>query len=166
MFVAHPVTLLYAAICWQGKVTRFNTSLTVAVSLLVHFMLIRFVFIVADFKALEILVFFQQDAGSLPTMNGLRRQPTCWAAPWRSFPPPSSSIRPRAPCPEPAPSARLPRKMAQQMQVLSRIHFPVYSFHSPASLCHSLSTSSHTRMLARICACSSPKGNCMHGRKM
>lgn len=98
MFVAHPVTLLYAAICWQGKVTRFNTSLTVAgslwvqsyvsflLSLLLHFMLIRFVFIVADFTALEILVFFQQDAGSLPTMNGLRRQPTCWAAPWMSCP--------------------------------------------------------------------------------
>lgn len=44
--------------------------------------------------------------------------------------------------------------------VLFSLH-PCYS----VSLCHSLSAFSHTRTLTRICVCSSPRGNCMHGRK-
>lgn len=68
---------------------------------------------------MEVFIHLSQLAGNnLHVMSGPRRQPTCWVVPWRSFPPPSSSIRPRAPCPEPAPSARLQTKMAQQMQVL------------------------------------------------
>lgn len=98
----------------------------------------------------------QLAGNNLHVMSGPRRQPTCWAAPWRSSPPPSSSTRPRAPCPEPAPSARLLTKMAQQMQVLHRPHLPTESFlfipHSsplPSSLplpllSFSLSLSLHT----------------------
>lgn len=69
----------------------------------------------------------QLAGNNLHVMSGPRRQPTCWAAPWRNSPPPSSSTRPRAPCPEPAPSARLQTKMAQQMQVLRRPHSPTWS---------------------------------------
>jgi len=82
---------------------------------------------------MDVFMHVSQLAGNnLHVMSGPRRQPTCWAAPWKSFPPPSSSIRPRAPCPEPAPSARLLMKMAQQMQVLHRPHLPVF-FSSPRS---------------------------------
>lgn len=67
---------------------------------------------------MEVFMHVSQLAGNnLHVMSGPRRQPTCWAAPWRSSPPPSSSTRPRAPCPEPAPSAKLLTKMAQQTQV-------------------------------------------------
>lgn len=70
----------------------------------------------------------QLAGNNLHVTSGPRRQLTCWAAPWRSFPLPSSSINPRATCPEPAPAARLLKKMAQQMQVLNGTHLPMYSF--------------------------------------
>lgn len=79
----------------------------------------------------------QLAGNNLHVMSGPRRQPTCWAAPWRSSPLPSSSTRPRAPCPEPAPFGSLLTKTAQQMQVLHRPHLPPYFFffilHSPSS---------------------------------
>lgn len=91
---------------------------------------------------MEVFMHMSQLAGNnLHVMNGPRRQRTCWAAPWRSSPPPSSSTRPRAPCPEAAPSARLLTRMAQQMQVLHRPHLQTDSFlfipYRPPSLCHS-----------------------------
>lgn len=77
----------------------------------------------------------QLAGNNLHVMSGLRRQPTCWAAPWRSSPLPSSSTRPRAPCPEPALFARLLTKMARQMQVLhatfTTIFFTLYSSQYP-----------------------------------
>lgn len=77
---------------------------------------------------MEVFMRVSQLAGNnLHVMSGPRKRPTCWAAPWRSYPPPSSSARPGAPCPEPAPFARLQKKMAQQMQVLHRavrLHTP------------------------------------------
>lgn len=77
---------------------------------------------------MEVFMHVSQLAGNnLHVTSGPRRRPTCWAAPWRSSPPPSSSTRPRAPCPEPAPFARLLTKMAQQMQVLHTAHLPTES---------------------------------------
>lgn len=124
---------------------------------------------------MEVSMHVSQLAGNnLHVMSGLRRQPTCWAALWRSSPPPSSSTRPRAPCPEPAPSARLRTKMARQMQVLHRPHLPTDYFlftpppttlppptppPSTLSLCHSVSTHTCIRL------CSSLEGNCMLWRK-
>lgn len=111
----------------------------------------------------------QLAGNNLHVMSGLRRQPTCWAAPWRSSPLPSSSTRPRAPCPEPALFARLLTKMARQMQVLhatfTTIFFTLYSsqyppFSLPFLFCHSHSIYTCTH----ICCCSSLKGK-MQGRE-
>lgn len=70
---------------------------------------------------MEVFMHVSQLAGNnLHVMSGPRRQPTCWAAPWRSSPPPSSSTRLRARCPEPAPSVRRLRKVARETQVLHK----------------------------------------------
>lgn len=63
--------------------------------------------------ALSLLFFPPQPGGSsLRGTSGLRKPPTCWAAAWRSSPPPSSSTSPRARCSAPPPSDRAPRSRA------------------------------------------------------
>lgn len=126
---------------------------------------------------MEVFMHVSQLAGNnLHVTSGPRRRPTCWAAPWRSSPPPSSSTRPRAPCPEPAPFARLLTKMAQQMQVLHTAHLPAESrlyipeppsLPPPLFLFVTLFPQTHTdrRTHTHICLCSSPEGNCMLWRK-
>lgn len=61
-------------------------------------------------------------ANNLHATSGPRRRPTCWAAPWRKSPPASLSTRPRAPCPEPARSARRLTRTAQPTQVIRTFH--------------------------------------------
>lgn len=126
---------------------------------------------------MEVFMHVSQLAGNnLHVMSGPRRQPTCWAAPWRSSPPPSSSTRPRAPCPEPAVSARLLTKMAQETQVLhtqttctntllsSLLTASCSPFPLSLSLCLLLPhphTYIHTHGCIHTHLCSSPERNCM-----
>lgn len=104
---------------------------------------------------MEVFMHVSQLAGNnLHVTSGPRRQPTCWAAPWRNSPPPSSSTRPRAPCPEPARFARRRTKMAQPTQVFhtQRI-YPRYLF----PLCFHTHTQASVHHLREIACCGRSK---------
>ena len=63
------------------------------------------------------MVVSQLAGNNLRVTSGPRRRPTCWAAPWRSCPPPSTSTKPKALCQESAPYGSPLRRTARETQV-------------------------------------------------